>query len=357
MRILFILGMLCFHHTISQAQEVIGGRNFNNVTVTSSSSAATSPDENTITEAGLSPNLNASSRFLAQAAFGADYENIMSTAEIGFEEWLDNQLNLPVGFSLKGYVDDLVQIRKDSTAANGEDPSEVGPRSTYWRYAWWQYVMASPDIVRSRIALALSEILVISDVPDLEDEPLGLASYYDVLLKHSLGNYRDLLYDVTLHPCMGLYLTHLRNEKTNREDNRYPDENYAREVKQLFSIGLYKLNLDGTQQLDGNGEPIDTYDNDDIAEFAKIFTGLSWGDSETFRNGPKSDTSYAIPMKMYDGSHEPGVKYLLNGEYVPNRNPVDGLADISDAVDNLFNHPNVGPFLARRLIQRLVKSN
>lgn len=357
MKTIFTIVCLWSSCALLSAQQVIGGSNFHDVEVTTSDESGDGSGESTINTDGLSANLNASSRFLAQASLGADYETIMATADQGFEEWIDDQFTQPIAFSLKDYVSDLVEVYRDSLVANGEDPDDAFARSNYWRFAWWQYTMTSPDVLRNRVALALSEILVISDVPALGNEPLGLASYYDVLLKNSLGSYRDLLYDVSLHPTMGIYLTHLKNAKTDRENNRYPDENYAREVMQLFSIGLYELNIDGTQKLDTQGDPISTYDNDDIAEFAKIFTGLSWGDGEDFRYGINADTSYTVPMKMYNEYHEPGAKFLLNDQLVPNRNPVDGMADINDAIDNLFNHPNVGPFLARRLIQRLVKSN
>ena len=138
----------------------------------------------------------------------------------------------------------------------------------------------------------------------------------------------------------------------------FPDENYAREVMQLFTIGLCELNLDGTCQTDSNGDFIPTYDNEDIAEFSKIFTGLSWGDSQLFNRGiPDGDFSYNVPMKMYNDSHEPGPKQLLRGYSIAVRNPVDGEADIRDALDNLFQHPNVGPFIGKYLIQRLVTAN
>lgn len=357
MRTIFTIVCLWSSCAFLSAQSVIGGSNFHDVEITTSDESGSGSGASTINTDGLSANLNSSSRFLAQASFGADYETIVATADQGFEEWIDEQFALPIPFSLKVYVNDLVEVYRDSLIANGDDPDDAFARGDYWRFAWWQYTMTSPDVLRNRMALALSEIIVISDVPELGNEPLGLASYYDVLLQHSLGNYRDLLYDVTLHPCMGIYLTHLKNSKTDRENNRYPDENYAREVMQLFSIGLYELNLDGTQKMDAQGDPISTYDNDDIGEFAKIFTGFSWGDSEEFRYGRRADSSYTIPMKMFNEYHEPGAKFLLNGQLVPNRNPVDGIADINDAVDNLFNHPNIGPFLSRRLIQRLVKSN
>lgn len=351
--IIFLLLGVSYAHT----QEVIGGTNYHNVTVTTSSSSSSGSGEQTINESGLAPNLNSSSRFLGQATLGADYEHIVATADEGFELWIDDQFNQSRLFSLKEYVEELTDRYIAALAADGEDTSDVSPRREFWRFAWWQYTMTSPDLLRNRVALALSEILVISEVPDLTREPLGLASYYDLLLNNSFENYRDILFHVSMHPTMGEYLTHLKNEKTDREKNRFPDENYAREIQQLFSIGLYELNQDGTQKLDGEGQPIPTYDNGDIAEFAKVFTGLSWGDSDQFRYYSRSNLRYTIPMKMYNSAHEPGAKFLLNDQVVPNRNPPDGMADINDAIDNLFNHPNTGPFVARRLIQRLVKSN
>ena len=216
--------------------------------------------------------------------------------------------------------------------------------------------MTQPDLLRNRIALALSEILVISEFSQLDDFPLALANYYDMLLRNSFGNYRDLLEEVTYLPAMGVYLTHVNNPRSEPSLNRFPDENYAREIMQLFSIGLYELNIDGTRKLDTNGEPIPTYDNDDISELAKVFTGMTYGDNFIFGQDPLSEASFLEPMQMLDYWHEPGPKNFLTAS-IPDRNPVDGAADVDDALDYLFNHPNVGPFLARFMIQRLVKSN
>ena len=204
---------------------------------------------------------------------------------------------------------------------------------------------------------ALSEIFVISELPTLGDVPLSLANYYDMLLENSFGNFRDLLEDVTFHPAMGLYLTHVNNPKSDTALNRFPDENYAREVMQLFTIGLYELNLDGTRKLDTNGNFIPTYDHTDIYNFGKVFTGLTYNNAIVFGQDPLSELSFTEPLKMVNTWHEPGEKHLLNGFTVPNRQPVDGMADIQDALDNLFNHPNVGPFISYRLIQRLIRSN
>ena len=138
----------------------------------------------------------------------------------------------------------------------------------------------------------------------------------------------------------------------------FPDENYAREVMQLFTIGLCELEIDGTCKTDENSVPIPTYDNKDIAEFAKIFTGLTWGDAQVFSSYPiNGQLSYSIPMRMFNEFHEPGSKYLLNGTIIEQRATTNGIADIEAALNNLFQHPNVGPFIGKLLIQRLVTSN
>jgi uncharacterized protein (DUF1800 family) len=193
---------------------------------------------------------------------------------------------------------------------------------------------------------------------------LGLAgtTYYDKLLKNSFGNFRTLIEDVTLDVAMGVYLSHLNNPKSDTSENIHPDENYAREVMQLFTIGLFELNLDGSYKLDSNNNRIPTYTQKEIKEFAKIFTGL--GLSAVMEN-PWIDTAifgvnfyyadFTKPMRMYDAFHEPGQKVLLNGRIIPEGQT--GMKDIKDALDILYNHPNTGPFFAKQLIQRLIKSN
>jgi uncharacterized protein (DUF1800 family) len=280
------------------------------------------------------------SRFLAQATLGADWEEIERTAGLGYEAWIDEQLERPVGY------------HEPALAERARGGLEVGPEHRRW--SWWEQVLDGPDPLRQRVALALSEHFVVSDAADaVAASPRGLANYYDVLLDGAFGNYRDLLLDVSLHPIMGVYLSHLRNEKSYPAANRFPDENYAREIMQLFSIGLFRLRRDGSLVLDGAGQPIPTYDNDDITELAKIFTGLSFaGPDHDFHQGQELWTA---PMRMYEEFHEPGPKHLLRGRYVPAGQT--GMQDVLDAIDNLFEHPNVPPFVARRLIQRLVTSN
>lgn len=331
---------------------VLGQGNDSNILITTSSQTAISNAENTTSENGFLPNLNKASRFLSQATLGHNYDDIVEVSDEGIEDWLDAQLNLPRGPYLVESVRDYVQFARDET--NNPD---YNSSQRMWKYAWWQYHMTSPDAVRQRIALALSEILVISSNSSFGNNGYALADYYDIFLEHGLGNYRDIMEDVTLHASMGIYLTYLNNPKTDTTQNRFPDENYARELMQLFTIGLYELNNDGTHKTDANGDDIPTYDNYDIAEFAKVFTGLSWSDRTNFGKNARRDTSYIADMIMFNEQHEPGPKYLLNDSIVPDRNPVDGMADIQDAIDNLFYHANLGPFISKLLIQRLVTSN
>lgn len=212
--------------------------------------------------------------------------------------------------------------------------------------------------MRQRVAFALSQIFVVS----LQDSgvaqyPRGVASFYDMLAADAFGNYRTLLEDVSLHPMMGMYLTSLHNAKENA--NRTPDENYAREVMQLMSIGLNKLNPDGTLVLVA-GKPVETYTTGDITGMAKVFTGWSWAgpDKTTTRfNGGTPDANRDwTPMQAYPQFHSSSQKDFL-GVTIPAQSSADPQASLKVALDTLFNHPNVGPFIGRQLIQRLVTSN
>ena len=341
----------------AQQTETIGAGNTSSVTVTTSHHEPAQPGENTLSGIGYLPNLNAASRFLGQTTFGADYELIEEVSNSGIQQWLDDQLNMPVSFSIEDEMNVIRAAVYDSIAAIGGDSTDFYFNTETWLYAWWKYVMDSPDLLRARVAYALSQIFVISEDPDLGNQPVTLCNYYDVLIEHSFGNFRNLLYDVTRHPAMGVYLTHLMNPKTDTANNQFPDENYAREIMQLFTIGLYELNADGTRILDSNQDPIPTYDNTDIAEFAKIFTGFTYADNTSFFMYSNREESFTQPMAMWNNYHEPGVKYLLNGYVTPNHYPPNGLADVDSAINVLFNHQNVGPFIGRLLIQRLIKAN
>jgi uncharacterized protein (DUF1800 family) len=182
-----------------------------------------------------------------------------------------------------------------------------------------------------------------------------------MLGRNAFGNYRKLLEDVTLHPMMGLYLSHLRNQKES--GNRVPDQNYARESMQLFSIGLYQLNNDGTQVL-SNGKPVETYGPDDIVGLSRVYTGFSWaGPDQQDRRFFGADTNPTadpnrdvLPMQPYPKFHSTSEKRFL-GTVIPAQSTPDPVASLRVALDTIFNHPNVGPFIGRQLIQRLVTSN
>lgn len=329
---------------------VIGFGGYEGVTVSTSSNTSGS-GEQTVNLDGFLPNQNAASRFLSQATLGYDMDDINTVTAMGLEDWIDEQLALPISFLLKDKTEEYRVFSDDN------NPDDVGTNSRFWRYAWWQYHMSSDDVLRQRVALALSEILVISQNSSFGNNGHTMADYYDILLEHAFGNYRDLLQDVTYHPSMGVYLTYLNNPKTDTTQNRFPDENYAREVLQLFSIGTTKLNMDGTEVLDAQGVPMNAYNNTDIQEFSKVFTGLTWWNRTNFFRGALNLDSWLQPMVMWNDYHEPGEKYLLDGYVVPDRDPIDGNADISDALDNIFDHANVPPFVTKLLIQRLVTAN
>jgi uncharacterized protein (DUF1800 family) len=204
------------------------------------------------------------------------------------------------------------------------------------------------------VAFALSEIVVISNIaPDLR--PYAMSSYMDMLNRNAFGNYRKLLEDVTLHPAMGYYLNMLNSERDDPETGIHPNENYAREILQLFSIGLVKLNQDGSPRLEG-GKPIPAYDEDVVKGFAKAFTGWSYGNATGFDDADENaEAAWLNPMKPFPAKHSPEEKLLLDGYVLAAGGTPE--SDLRAALDNIFNHPNVGPFIGRQLIQRLVTSN
>ena len=290
------------------------------------------------------------SRFAAGASFGMDYAGIEAIATAGIDAWLDEQFASPVTRH-SPIVEDLVRRRDAGEFAAYE--LDIEYLIMFRRLSWWHATVAAEDTLRQRVAFALSEIFVVSDnVDELIIDPIALANYYDMLLANAFGNFRELLRDVTLHPAMGIYLSHVNNRKADPAANIYPDENFAREVMQLFTIGLFELNVDGSLRYD-NGQPVPTYTNTDIREFAKVFTGLSYGGGGAYFGNPWP--YFVVPMRMFDDQHEPGANSLLNGTVVPAGQT--GMQDIDAAIDNLFDHPNVGPFIGRQLIQRLVTSN
>lgn len=281
-------------------------------------------------------------QFLNQASFGATEADAQRLINMGIEAWIDDQLTKPASLQLPHLQalprpQFLFQLQADRVDI------------------WFRNVLHGEDQLRQRVAFALSEIMVVSQLGALGNTPYGLADYYDVLAQNAFGNYRDLIEEVTLHPSMGVYLSMLGNEKPNPASNIRPDENYARELMQLFSVGLVALNNDGTQILDAQNQPIPTYDQAIIEGFAHVYTGWTYAGAPSFQQARQTDSNQVIPMQLYPNFHDTGAKQVLNGEVIPAGQL--GGQDLRDALDNIFNHPNVGPFIAIRLIQRLTTSN
>ena len=294
---------------------------------------------------GSLPDKTGAARFLMQASLGAEMDEVEALARVGYLAWIDAQIALPVSNTWH---------EVHAVIAQGK-PYEIHD-------AWWRVQLTQPDRLRQRIATALTEIYVISE-QSINFVPWEMMQYYDNLGRLGFGNWRDLIEHVSIDPLMGYYLSHLKNQKADPALDRYPDENYAREIMQLFSIGLWELNPDGSHKVAPDGSEIPTYDNTTIGNFARVFTGLSYGGGADnakpadFFDAPKD---FGTPMKMWEEQHDQDTKFLLNGVKLPAFADAPGrvaMDDIHDALDNLFNHPNVGPFVGRLLIQRLVTSN
>ena len=298
-------------------------------------------------------------RFLLQASFGPTLKSIDEVQALGFSAWIDDQIsNQPATLQrpiIEAMIRDYRGPRIDLSYNYDNDEVAVNNLPT----AFARGAILGPDQLRQRMAFALSQILVTSRRDTaLSNKPLSMADYYDIFLRHGLGNYRDILSEVTLHPVMGRYLSHIGNQKARPEINQFPDENYAREIMQLFTIGLWELNQDGTRKRDGNGNFIPTYNNRDVTEVARVFTGL-WFGKQRWNYGGISDASYSIPMMLWPDKHDFGSKTMLGGLTIPERSATveNGMRDISDVVDFLFTSRNTAPFISRQLIQFLVTSN
>ena len=274
-------------------------------------------------------------KLLEQATFGARLKDIDRIAGSGPETWIDEQMAAPATYLSQG----LYQSSND--------------RWNEYINVWWRHTIDAEDQLRQRVAFALSQIFVISASDGLGDEQPGLANYYDILLRHAFGNYRDLIEEITLNPIMGEYLSMKGNHKPDAELNLRPDENYARELLQLFSIGLSLLNDDGTTINDSDGVPLPTYDQETVEAFAHVFTGWHFANAEHFRWPKNKD--FINPMVAWQDMHDTGEKVLLNGAVLPAGQSAE--KDLADALDNIANHPNVGPFIVKHLITKLITSN
>jgi uncharacterized protein (DUF1800 family) len=302
-------------------------------------------------------NTNEAGRFLTQATFGPDDEDTKYLMRVGYRAWLDRQFALP-STSHRAYweaADAAIKII---------NPSASATQAEVWE-SFWRQAVSGPDQVRQRVVLALSEIFVISALDGaVGNEPRAMAAWLDMLGDKGFTTYRELLEAVALHPMMGRYLSHLRNQKADLTTGRIPDQNFARESMQLFSIGIVRLNLDGTPVLVG-GRTVETYGPDDVAGLSRVFTGFSWAcpaapANNCFLNGSSggvSDPDRAFkPMVAYPQYHSTEAKSFLGVTIAPQA-VADPIASLRVALDTLAAHPNVAPFMSSQLIQRLVASN
>lgn len=322
----------------------------------------------------------AASRFLAQATFGTTLDDIAHLRAIGYRAWIDAQFSAPVSTQepYLNWVSGLPDLPEGNNHVTDDTRLEIWAIQAVGTPDPSRNMAIPSDQLRQRVAFALSEIFVVSSKNGtLAYQPWALASWYDMLSTNAFGNYRDLLEDATLHPAMGIYLSHIQNRKADPVRNIRPDENYAREVMQLFSIGLVQLNADGTPQL-ANGQAVNTYSQATVRGLAAVLTGWNWNNTgcgpgsytcctiNTYTNCGLYDynvPAWKLPMQAVEAFHDSAnAKQLLVYPGVALTNGMldaggSAASDLRAALDNLFQHPNVGPFVARRLIQRLVTSN
>jgi uncharacterized protein (DUF1800 family) len=284
-------------------------------------------------------------RFLNQATMGATEAEANRVIALGYEGWINDQLARPASLQLP-HIQSLPPPTMNIADLH-RDRLDV----------WFRNAVNGQDQLRQRVAFAWSEIVVVSQVGALGNLPYSVASYNDLLATQGLGNFRDLIEAVTLHPAMGVYLSMLGNQRPNPAANIRPDENYARELMQLFTIGLVELEQDGTVRLDASGQPIPTYSQPIIEGFAHAYTGWTYAGAANgnFLLARPTAANQVVPMQLYPSYHDTGPKLLLSGVTIPENQT--GMQDLDAALDNIFAHPNVGPFIAHRLIQRLTASN
>jgi len=320
-------------------------------------------------------------RFLTQASFGpsvADITSLKALAPSGgsahypasrYETWIDNQF-------AQSWTEHLAEVlRTEMSNAQGGAFDE-----TLSFNAWWRSSISGVDQLRQRVAFALSEIHVVSAQGPLDNRAETLSYFYDKLGENAFGNFRTILETTTLTPSMGRYLDMLRNDKPDLSTGRIPNENYAREIKQLFSVGLYRVWPDGTLMLNSKDSPIDTYTQSEIVGYSHVFTGWDYGYDGMNRTALNAPANWMRQMRATPARHFTGPKLLLNNEVLPGLRtlggqPLDPYAthisaqvnhpeykalpdyELAASHDQLFNHPNVGPFICRQLIQRLVTSH
>lgn len=273
---------------------------------------------------------SAAARLLEQSSWGVTPASLSHVQAVGMQAFLNEQFAAPVStFPAPAANDDMSVVQK----------------------SFFTNALTGQDQLRQRVAWGLSQIIVVSAVKI--NNPSAMVAWQNMFQNDAFGNFSTLLTDVTLSPVMGNYLDMVNNDKPG--NGVAPNENYAREILQLFSIGLEQLNQDGTMQLDGSGNPIPTYGQDEIIGFAHVFTGWTYPTKPGATAKWRNPEFYGGPMEPFDSHHDTGSKLLLNGVTLPAGGTTQ--ADLTAALQDIFNHPNVGPFICRQLILRLVSSN
>ena len=290
-------------------------------------------------------------RFLSQATFGPTAGAIETVVDSSLEHWFMQQLAAPPSLHLEGV---LARFPPDGRFL--DERGNLLPGLVYTASdSFWRTAIEADDQLRQRMAYTLSQILVIAAQGDLSRAPQTVAAYMDILTEGAFGNFRDLIDKVTYSPAMAVYLTYLRNEKADELTGRVPDENYARELMQLFTIGLVELDPDGEPVTGADGQAVELFNNTDITNLARVFTGLSFSgagfNTPLLRLPPEV---FHQPLQMFNAYHSMEEKAFL-GSAIPA--DTGGRDSIDRALDIIFQHPNVGPFLARQLIQRFVTSD
>lgn len=300
-------------------------------------------------------------RFLEQATFGPTTMLDLRVRRTGLRTWLNDQFEMP--YPTYPYPNIILMpsiAPLDCDGNNTTNTPDVPPTCARDRYTmypvqnwFYQEAFYGDAQVRHRVAWALSQLWVVSGVDT--QQASWMVAYHQKLSQNAFGNYRNLMTDMTLNPAMGNYLDMVRSTKNN------PNENYAREILQLFSIGLFMLNQDGTQQLDASGNPIPTYDQTTVNNFTKVFTGWTLCENTTLcPNRTAGAPNYKDPMLLNQNTHDITAKTLLSYPNAVNQTlPANqnGNTDLQQALDNIFNHPNVAPFVSRILIQQMVTSD
>ena len=308
-------------------------------------------------------------RILEQATYGPTEDDMIEVQSLGLNQWVEKQLNSSSAYdsstdSHQSHLQKYKAIAKMSEPSTYESDSDFnnnfhGRTSDYQTAAWFENALHGKDQLRQRVALALSELMVISGSKQrTRFRGDSLASYYDILAKLAFGNFRTLMGEVSRSPGMGIFLSHQGNKKFNSSSNTHPDENFARELMQLFSIGLWKMNQDGSMVKDSNGDPIASYTQNDVEELAKVMTGYDIkGNSKFGKTSRKNGEEWSSPMEFNSSHHEYAAKTFLGSTIGTEGQSNSDPSDLDQALGIIFQHQNVGPHVGRHLITRLVTSN